>query len=406
MVFNIYGIELTETELYTLYAIGIAILVAFVIFLILRARSPKKINREELYTEFSRLGEKKAKLRATFSVLEEMKSYSRISVSDYNQKLASNQKEIDKVDDQMDKILNLLALPSYSVKLMLEKGLETEKLSLLVKLQQELNATKGKAEELNGTIADLRERNTIFDAENADLKQKLDNIEGSYKTRVIRLEQDLDSARRSGVKREGQSASGDDELAKYKEKMEEYYHKILLYQLLIAKYKNTIEASETKNAQDVKSLVQPANSHVVDLVKKIKSANTEALKQYKAAYDAIDEIHSIPYIGATFWLSIADMLENKVADYEDKAILLCSILRALGANAKVLVASMTDGSNRPFVLITLKDRAMLLDPNKKHEFVRYAGKRNDAIKQFSDSGNKIKRVLYEFNDKDYISHEL
>jgi hypothetical protein len=113
----------------------------------------------------------------------------------------------------------------------------------------------------------------------------------------------------------------------------------------------------------------------------------------------------VPYIGATLWLSVKEMLDNKVADYEDKAILLCSILRALGANALVLVALMTDGSNRPIVLLNMKDKSIMLDPNKKHDFIKFVGKRNELIRQFSVDGNRIKRIHYEFNDKDYVSYE-
>jgi hypothetical protein len=197
-----------------------------------------------------------------------------------------------------------------------------------------------------------------------------------------------------------------EDLKKYKEKVEEYYHRIQLYQLLVSRYKEQIDTNEVKTVQDVKSLVQPGNSNVTPITQRIKAETTEYMRQYQSAFESIDEVHSVPSIGTTFWLSVKEMLDNKVADYEDKAILLCSILRGLGASARVLVASLTDGSNRPLVMINLKDKTILLDPNKKHEFLKYVGKRNDVIKQFAIDGKGIKRVLYEFNDKDYVSYEL
>jgi hypothetical protein len=280
-------------------------------------------------------------------------------------------------------------------------------MSLLVKMQEETNAQKRRIEELEGALEDVTKRNEILDGENEELQQKLDNVESSYKDRVMRLEQELDRAKKAaaGGIAINPGMVDEEEVKKYKEKMEEYYHKILLYQLLVSRYKDHIEGNETKTVPDVKSLVQPTNSNIVPIVQKIKTDNKDFMKQFQNAYEYVDEIHSVPYIGATLWLSIKEMLDNKVADYEDKAIFLCSILRALGANALVLVALMTDGSNRPIVLLSMKDKSIMLDPNTKHDFIKFVGKRNDLIRQFSVEGNRIKRIQYEFNDKDYISYE-
>jgi len=197
-----------------------------------------------------------------------------------------------------------------------------------------------------------------------------------------------------------------DELSKYKEKMEEYYHKILIYELLIQRYTEQIEINETKTIPDLKALVQPTNSNITPIIQKIKSEASDFLDQCRLAYDFIDEVHSVPYIGTTFWLTIKEMLDNKVADYEDKAILLCSVLRGLGANARIAVVMLSDGSNRPLVTISLKDGCILLDPNRKHDFEKYIGKKNALIKRFSTDKSTVKRVIYEFNDKDYISSEV
>jgi predicted nucleic acid-binding Zn-ribbon protein len=406
---DIFGFQLDEMEVYVLLIIVFAILVALVTFMLLRSKGTQKVkNVDDLYIEFTRLGDEKARLKAKMAALEEMKNGGRVSQKEYESQLARMGKQVDSINSQMDIILKTLALPHYDTKLQQERTLETEKMSLLVRLQQESNEHKRKIEELEGTVEDLNGRNQILDSENTELRQKLDNVENTYKNRVIRLEQEIDTTRKGiGMRRNPESLENqsDSELRKYKEKIDEYYHKILLYQLLVSRYKSTIETNETKTVPDVESLVQPTNSNLLPITQKIKSDNRDTINQYQAAYDFMDEIHSVPHIGATLWLSIKEMLDNKVADYEDKAILLCSILRGLGASAHVLVASMTDGSNRPLVLLVLKDKSIMLDPNKKHDFLKYVGKRNETIKQFSVDETKIKRILYEFNDKDYISHE-
>ena len=408
LIIDVFGIQLDEMAFFILLFIFLAVLVAAIVFSSFRARSlPRLDNKEELYAKFAKLGDDKAKMKARMAAVEETKNYGRISKAEYEYQISKIGKEIAIMDAEMDRILKKLAMPHYQIKLQQERSLETDKMSLLVKMQEETNAQKRRIEELEGALEDVTKRNEILDGENEELQQKLDNVESSYKDRVIRLEQQLDRAKKAAA---GGIAANpgmvdEEEVKKYKEKMEEYYHKILLYQLLVSRYKDHIEGNETKTVPDVKSLVQPTNSNIVPIVQKIKTDNKDFMKQFQSAYEYVDEIHSVPYIGATLWLSVKEMLDNKVADYEDKAILLCSILRALGANAIVLVALMTDGSNRPIVLLNMKDKSIMLDPNKKHDFIKFVGKRNELIRQFSVDGNRIKRIHYEFNDKDYVSYE-
>jgi hypothetical protein len=408
LIIDVFGIQLDEMAFFILLFIFLAILVAAIVFSSFKARSlPRLENKEELYAKFAKLGDDKAKMKAKMAAVEETKNYGRISKAEYEYQISKIGKEIAIMDAEMDRILKKLAMPHYQIKLQQERSLETDKMSLLVRMQEETNAQKRRIEELEGALEDVTKRNEILDGENEELQQKLDNVESSYKDRVIRLEQELDRAKKAAA---GGIAANpgmvdEEEVKKYKEKMEEYYHKILLYQLLVSRYKDHIEGNETKTVPDVKSLVQPTNSNIVPIVQKIKTDNKDFMKQFQSAYEYVDEIHSVPYIGATLWLSVKEMLDNKVADYEDKAILLCSILRALGANAIVLVALMTDGSNRPIVLLNMKDKSIMLDPNKKHDFIKFVGKRNELIRQFSVDGNRIKRIHYEFNDKDYVSYE-
>jgi hypothetical protein len=409
LIIDVFGIiQLDEMAFFILLFIFLAILVAAIVFSSFKARStPRLENKEELYAKFAKLGDDKAKMKAKMAAVEETKNYGRISKAEYEYQILKIGKEIAIMDAEMDRILKKLAMPHYQIKLQQERSLETDKMSLLVKMQEETNAQKRRIEELEGALEDVTKRNEILEGENEELQQKLDNVESSYKDRVIRLEQELDRAKKAatGGIVANPGMVDEEEVKKYKEKMEEYYHKILLYQLLVSRYKDHIEGNETKTVPDVKSLVQPTNSNIIPIVQKIKTDNKDFMKQFQSAYEYVDEIHSVPFIGATLWLSIKEMLDNKVADYEDKAILLCSILRALGANALVLVALMTDGSNRPIVLLNMKDKSIMLDPNTKHDFIKFVGKRNELIRQFSVDGNRIKRIQYEFNDKDYVSYE-
>jgi len=406
--FEFLGIGLSEIEFYILLILLFSIVASALLFFAFKARSgPAARTRAELSDEFSRLGADKARLKASMTALEETKNTGRISEQEYKDQLMRAEKKIARINADMDKILDILAFSHYDTKLQQERGLEVEKMNLLVKLQEDANDYKRKAEGLEAAVQDFTKRNQILESENEGLKQRLENIESSYKERLISLEEELDAARKSTKKSNPGNPGnpGNEEERKYKDKMEEYYHKILLYQLLVSRYNKHIESSETKTVPDLKSLVQPTNSNITPIIQNIKSESKDPMRHYQSAYEAIGDIHSVPRIETTFWLTIKEMLDNKVADYDDKAILLCSILRGLGANSKVVVALMSDGSNRPLVMITLKEKSILLDPNRKHEFLRYVGKREALLKQFSVNGQTVKRILYEFNDKDYIPYE-
>lgn len=198
------------------------------------------------------------------------------------------------------------------------------------------------------------------------------------------------------------------ESKRYKEKMEEYYHKLLLYDLLISKYKDHIEENETKTIPELRELVQPQNDAVKEITKRIRKetdSETHLLEACEKAATIVDDVHSVPGLGVPFWLLIEDMLEHKVADYEDKAILVCSIFRNLGAKASVLIAELSDGSTRPLILVSLDEKAVLFDPNIYHDFYKYFDTRGVVLNEYEYNGSKINRILYEFNDKEYKSYE-
>lgn len=195
---------------------------------------------------------------------------------------------------------------------------------------------------------------------------------------------------------------------KYKEKMEQYYHKIRLYELLINKYADYIERNESKTVQDLKAAVQPQNPRVVQLCDTIreKSTSTDPVGLCEQAYDYVaNEIDSVAHIGVSFWLSIEDMLDSKVADYEDKAILLCSVFRGFGVAARVVISELSDGSNRPLVFLRIGRDIILCDPNQKHDFNAYQGARDEVLTKYRLGGERLSKLLYEFNDKEYIRHE-
>ncbi|MFH0986413.1 MAG: hypothetical protein V1911_00020 [Candidatus Micrarchaeota archaeon] len=197
-------------------------------------------------------------------------------------------------------------------------------------------------------------------------------------------------------------------IAQYEAKMHEYYHRLLLLDMLLNRYGQHINEKEAKTVQDLKEMVQPDNTNIKELVEKLKKEDPDAPQQalLKKAFEFIrDEIDSVPSLGVNFWMTIKEMLDNSIADYEDKAIFLCSLFEALGADSRIMIAEFSGGSNRPLVLIDMKGSYRLCDPNASHEFEKYVGQLDDILAKYEFNGEKIVKRMYEFNDKMYDSHE-
>jgi hypothetical protein len=244
---------------------------------------------------------------------------------------------------------------------------------------------------LNRSIMDLTEKLVKTENERDDLRRRQSSKISAFKNE----------------RHEEEKRDLHDHIDSTKQKMDEYYNTTQLFHAMVDRYGEFIAKNEVKTVPDLKQMVQPNNSHVKDIVQDItKKFSDYNPKQHirraaELAYNRLDEIKSVPTVGTDFWLSITEMLKYKVADYEDKAIFLCSLLRGLDGDATVLMASMSDGSHRPLVLLKTAKGHILFDPNKKHPANKYQGTRNWLIKNYAVDGKQITRVLYEFNDRNY-----
>jgi len=449
-----------------LLLLGIALLALIAIALIvfikrLKTGGPSTKEMNELYEHFESLIKRKAKYAARISVLSEAKEYGRISEKQYVEEVRRNKEHLEHVNRELDDVVNRLAMPHYKHQLKQEESMEKEKINYLIKLQEDKKDLQTKLEQSQELVEGTKRRNDLLEAESKDIKTKLDAIEGKYKGGTLDFENKLDEARKKleqanenldrvikenvdlkeqlgmtsteaqelkkkawkqerallkagASAEEGKKAleSGEDlreSLEKSKEKMQEYYDEVAFYSLLVNRYATHIETSEAKTIQDLKSLIQPQNKQVLAAVDRVLAGfpeynpDRDVLAACERAYAFVsDEIHSVPSTGVTFWMTIKDMIEHKIADYEDKAILLCSILLSMDVRSKVMIVDMADGSNRPLVLLEHKRSFVLCDVNKRHDFLAYVGASQDeAISKYTYNGLKVKRTLYEFDNKKY-----
>jgi len=196
-----------------------------------------------------------------------------------------------------------------------------------------------------------------------------------------------------------------EELKKQLKQQEQEHYKNIILNLIIKKYSDYINEHEIKTIEDLKQAVQPQNQKIEELIKQFNSP-TQTLKPIeiaKKAYEfVVTEIKTIPSLGINFWMSIKEVLENKIADNEDKAILLCSLIKSTGLNSEIAIVELNEGSNKPFVLIKKpEEKYTLLDINFQHEFTKYEGTLEELKNNYEENNQKISRFLYKFNDEKY-----
>jgi len=200
------------------------------------------------------------------------------------------------------------------------------------------------------------------------------------------------------------------ELTECKKEIKEYYYKNLLLSLVIEKYGDYIKTNEAKTISGLKKMVQPEDEGVRrianEIIRSIPDYDPKNIEKalQKAYYYVCDNIQSVPSTGINFWMSIKDIINYKIADYEDKAIFTCSLFKALGADASVLIVKMQGGTNRSILRVKLNDSDLLCDPNHKHDFFKYKKPLPLAIKSYEEEG-RIEKMLYEFNDEKYIDYD-
>ncbi|MEM0094752.1 MAG: hypothetical protein QXF41_01775 [Candidatus Micrarchaeaceae archaeon] len=176
-----------------------------------------------------------------------------------------------------------------------------------------------------------------------------------------------------------------------------------LYLEIILKYKDYIEEQESLYVAELPKLVTPDDDVVVSLANRIKSSfpiyNYEEnfYDAAKAAYEHVKKDIYTVELPVQFWLTPRQTETAGAGDVFDKAVLLCSLLIALGNPSSKVIVIITD-SERRFVI-----------------YAEFGGKViamgfEDGIQEFSSIDEmmahfKIEKgkdvTAYEFNDKMY-----
>ncbi|MFH1663718.1 MAG: transglutaminase-like domain-containing protein [archaeon] len=192
------------------------------------------------------------------------------------------------------------------------------------------------------------------------------------------------------------------------EKQLEKELKFRLYSFLLEKYGEIINEKEKKTIGEIKGLIDPDDLSIQSILAELISKNYSFEKNYlsiaREAYDfVVKEISFVESdVRINFWLTPMEIIKQKIADDEDMAVFLCTLLYALGdEKAFVVISEMENLSTHAFVITEHKNNFYLFDPSQKKDFEEFSGKKETVIEKYSFRNSKIKKFLYRFNATEY-----
>jgi len=184
--------------------------------------------------------------------------------------------------------------------------------------------------------------------------------------------------------------------------------KLRLYRLLLQKYAELINEKEHRTIGEIKDLVTSDDLTIQSILQDFRRENYDFKKHYadtaKRVFDFVaSEISFVePGLNVNFWLNPKEIFSAKVADDEDLAVFLCSLLYGLGdTGAEVVIAELENLKTHAFALTRHKGIFYILDPSQTHSFSHFSGTMEECLQNYNFLGAKIKRFLYKFNHSKY-----
>ncbi|MFH1106440.1 MAG: hypothetical protein V1787_00940 [Candidatus Micrarchaeota archaeon] len=198
------------------------------------------------------------------------------------------------------------------------------------------------------------------------------------------------------------------------------------YRKIIERYAALINENEEKTIPELKALVDSNAEAVQELRKQVleqlaekkKALGTHAegapydyesdfLLAAEAALGAVRGLKAVhPEVSVSFWLSPKEILELGAADVFDKAILLCSLLKSLGSQARILVLELENRHIHPVVAFAYSGRDYALDACQSgSQLSTYSGVLDEALKTLAYGGSKFLKKSYEFDNDKYTEFE-
>ncbi len=375
-----------------------------------RKRVIPQAGAEGHWAKLRRLTHERAEASSRQQALQKAFAAKAMDEGAYITKEAHYAKLIDNIDDEIEDIIGMLsgefvagekAVGEAKVRQLGDVGTMAAESAQLKLMKRELERERDQlhvqlSEEEDGRMANLAEKNL--------LKDKYEEAEWRVKALEDRLRQ-VDSEKKGIEKRarayeeKGNVRNIVDEnrrlrqgLARAKDKLSLTKNELAIMSALVDRHAAEIEGKELRTLTQMKALITPGDRDIMRRAKELGSGP----EIFKFVRDNIREVH--PKINATYWIPPAEVLRIGGADHEDRMILLCSLLRALGLEATVITVEMQNKLTRS--VVGLEDR--VLDPRRHSNWNDYEDLSVEAaMKRYAFDGFGVRKTVVEFNDKAY-----
>ncbi len=187
-----------------------------------------------------------------------------------------------------------------------------------------------------------------------------------------------------------------------------YKTKLAVYRKIIEKYAALINSGEEKTVPQLKALINKGDEVVARVKEKIieSSPGSDILTLAETAYKFTQSLRPVhANLSVTYWLSPSDIMELGAADAFDRAIFLCSLLHAIGLNAKVRVIALEGGLSHPVVIFSFGRDEYVLDPFQNTPFETFKGSLPQILAQFTFDGRRFVRNVFEFNNEEFTQFD-
>lgn len=266
----------------------------------------------------------------------------------------------------------------------------------LKKIDQAINEEVSKLTDLQksqDTGGDLRFQNIKLKGDLNEIKLERDNL----KNRTTELEEFI-----KNMSKNNNSNLQVNESAKNK-----------YYELILNTYKEIINNNEKKTISQIKEMVDPDNLTIKSIISKYKPIGFDFNKDYfetlRIIYNFLkSEIDFAKNdIKILYWLDPTQILKYKIADEQDAANMLCSVMKGLNDNeAYIYVVLLEDEKTHAIVKTKFKGVHYIFDLTQKTPFDLF--KNNDEKKLFENynyKNKKITKLIYKYNNNTYVNFD-
>lgn len=176
-----------------------------------------------------------------------------------------------------------------------------------------------------------------------------------------------------------------------------------IYLSIVMRYKDYIEEKESLYVAELPKLVTPQDSAVLSVASGIVGSfpnylyERDFLEAARLAHLYVKDKVTPVSLPIQFWQKPSEAIANGAGDLFDRAVLLCSILIALGNVSSKIIITVSDGKRDFLVYCEFRDEIVIVDPDKG---VTTAHNREDLMSRLKIRVDP-ELTAYEFNDKMY-----